>query len=247
VALPFARSADFAIDKPAGTPCRNLDGGFGCTIHDRLNEAGFPGCTAYDCFGAGQRIAQDTFDGRDWRTHPALAAAMFAAFATMRQLHELLWYLDAALGWPAAGPVHDELRRVREQIEDATRGDSAALAELDVNHLRAASSPLLRRASALVRPTDAADLSGADFTGADLRAAPLTGASLRNARLLGADLRGCRLRTADLLGADLRRADVRSADLTHTLFLTQPQVSAARGDAGTRIPLSLRRPLHWTS
>ncbi|MGW3731033.1 pentapeptide repeat-containing protein, partial [Streptomyces sp. NPDC000851] len=28
-------------------------------------------------------------------------------------------------------------------------------------------------------------------------------------------------------------------------FLTQPQVNAARGTAGTRLPASVQRPLHW--
>ena len=61
----------------------------------------------------------------------------------------------------------------------------------------------------------------------------------------GADLRGLDLGTADLLGADLRNADLRGADLSRSLFLTQPQVTAARGDASTRLPSVLQRPVHW--
>jgi uncharacterized protein YjbI with pentapeptide repeats len=81
--------------------------------------------------------------------------------------------------------------------------------------------------------------------GKDLRRARLRGASLRGAYLIGADLRGVDLGTADLLGADLRAADVRGADLGQCLFLTQPQVEAAKGDAATTIPAALRRPAHW--
>src|SRR4051794_29727341 len=81
--------------------------------------------------------------------------------------------------------------------------------------------------------------------GKDLRRARLRGASLRGAYLIGADLRGADLRTADLLGADLRGADVRGADLGECLFLTQPQVEAARGDGTTAIPAALTRPAHW--
>ncbi|MCP2312084.1 hypothetical protein FHR36_005250 [Kitasatospora paracochleata] len=29
------------------------------------------------------------------------------------------------------------------------------------------------------------------------------------------------------------------------LFLTQPQLNAAKGDATTRIPATLARPTHW--
>src|SRR3954451_3925369 len=89
----FAKSSDFAIDKPAGTPCPNLADDFRCSIHERLEERGFKGCTVFDCFGAGQRITQETFGGRDWRTVPGLAGPMFASLPVVRQLHELMWYL----------------------------------------------------------------------------------------------------------------------------------------------------------
>nr|BFE68040.1 hypothetical protein GCM10020092_013410 [Actinoplanes digitatis] len=51
VAPAFARSADFAIDKPAGRPCPNLAEDFRCGIHERLPEKGFRGCVVFDCFG----------------------------------------------------------------------------------------------------------------------------------------------------------------------------------------------------
>ena len=65
VALPFAATADFAIDKAAGVPCPNLADDFSCRIHDHLRPEGFPGCIAYDCSGAGQRVTQVVFDGRN--------------------------------------------------------------------------------------------------------------------------------------------------------------------------------------
>ncbi len=63
--------------------------------------------------------------------------------------------------------------------------------------------------------------------------------------LIGADLHSARLRRADLTGADLRDADLSGADLAESLFVTQAQLDAARGDAATRLPPSLRRPAHW--
>ncbi|GAA2384820.1 pentapeptide repeat-containing protein [Dactylosporangium salmoneum] len=96
VAPAFARSSDFAIDKPAGQPCPNLGDTFGCGIHTRLRERGFPGCTVYDCFGAGQHVAQVIYEGRDWRRDPASAPRMFDVFAAVRILHELMWYLTEA-------------------------------------------------------------------------------------------------------------------------------------------------------
>jgi hypothetical protein len=107
---------------------------------------------------------------------------------------------------------------------------------------------VLVRVSALVRkksPGPQPDHRGADLIGARLNRADLRGASLRGARLIGADLRDADLRLADLTGADLRDADLRRADLTDSLFLTQPQVEVARGDAATRLPGSVTRPAHW--
>jgi len=72
-------------------------------------------------------------------------------------------------------------------------------------------------------------------------------ADLRGAYLIAADLTGADLRGADLIGADLRDTDLTDADLSGVLFLTQPQLTAARGSAGTRLPGSVARPAHWTA
>ncbi|MFJ7147444.1 pentapeptide repeat-containing protein [Streptomyces sp. NPDC100445] len=258
VALPFARSADFALDKPAGTPCPNLGGDHRCGIHTELRPRGFTGCTVYDCFGAGQKVSQVTFGGQDWRgASPERARRMFDAFPVVRQLHELLWYLTEALGLPAAAPVHPGLREALEETERLTRGTPEELAALDVAAHRQDVNALLLRTSELVRAGAAVggrgkkkgggrDRRGADLIGARLRGADLRGTSLRGACLIAADLTGADLRAADLIGADLRDADLTDADLTGAFFLTQPQVDAARGSVGTRLPASVRRPAHWT-
>jgi len=249
VAPAFSASADFAIDKPAGQACPNLRPDFRCGIHARLRQRGFPGCAAYDCFGAGQKVTQVTFGGQDWRRAPGMAAQMFRVFTIMRQLHELLWYLGEALTLPAAGPLRTELGQAFEETERLTRGTPAALEALELSAYRRDVSALLRRASELARAgpggADGADLAGAGLMGRDLAGAELRGASLRSAVLIGADLRGADLRGADLTGADLRGADLRGADLAGSIFLTQSQVEAARGDAGTRLPPPLSSPAHW--
>src|SRR5215218_5714701 len=114
VAPAFAASADFAIDKPAGVACPNLGEDFRCGIHAQLRGRGFPGCTVFDCFGAGQRITQQTFGGRSWREAPELAAAQFAVLPVVRQLHEALWYLLEAETLPTAAPLRNAVRALRE-------------------------------------------------------------------------------------------------------------------------------------
>ncbi|MGX1565083.1 pentapeptide repeat-containing protein [Streptomyces sp. NPDC055506] len=251
VALPFARSADFAVDKDAGTPCRNLQDDHRCGIHARLRQKGFTGCTVYDCFGAGQQVSQITFGGRDWRSGPPEhARRMFDVFPVVRQLHELLWYLTEALALPAARPVHAELREALEKTRELTDGSPEELAGLDVAAHRQEINVLLLRTSELARAGTRGrkkDRRGADLMGARLKGADLRGASLRGAYLIAADLTGADLRGADLIGADLRDADLTDADLTGAFFLTQPQLNAARGSAGTRLPESVTRPGHWTA
>ncbi|GHB97568.1 MULTISPECIES: pentapeptide repeat-containing protein [Streptomyces rochei group] len=251
VALPFARSADFAVDKEAGRPCSHLQDDHRCAIHARLSRSGFTGCTVYDCFGAGQRVSQITFGGRDWRGAPAdHARRMFDVFPVVRQLHELLRYLTEALTLPAARPVHADLRRALAETERVTGGTPEELAALDVAAHRQRVNVLLLRASELARAGTRGrkkNRRGADLMGARLKGADLSGADLRGAYLIAADLTGADLRGADLIGADLRGADLTDADLTGALFLTQPQVTAARGSAGTRLPDSVGRPAHWTA
>ena len=249
VAPAFAASADFAVDKPAGRPCRHLQDDDRCGIHADLRDRGFPGCTLFDCFGAGQQVTQGTFGGaRSWRDDPATAEAMSTAFGAMRQLHELLWHLTAAsaadLPAELAGGLREALAATR-RMADGTPGELAAL---DVPAHRQVVGGLLQRVSEQLRaglPQARVDHRGADLIGAALRGADLRGASLRGAYLIGADLRGADLHRTDLLGADLRAADLRGADLGGSLFLTQPQLEAARGDGTTVVPAELGRPAHW--
>jgi uncharacterized protein YjbI with pentapeptide repeats len=246
VALAFEKSADFPINKRAGEPCVNLQHDFRCGIHDRLREEGFRGSAVYDCFGAGQQVAQRTFGGTSWRDAPETSASMFAALPVMRQLHEMLWYLAEALTLPAAEPLQPELEEAYVSTEALTRTDADALATLDLQSHRADVDPLLQRTSELVRAGHRGpERRGADLIGATLAGADLRGANLRGALLIAADLHGADLRDADLIGADLRDADLGGADLTGSLFLTQMQVNSARGDVRTRIPAVLARPAHW--
>ena len=248
VALPFATTADFAIDKPAGVACPNLSVDFSCRIHDRLRPEGFPGCIAYDCSGAGQRVTQVVFAGRTWRSDPAIAESMFAAFRVVRPVHELLALLQEAAALAAGSPLLADVEAVVVELERATDASPEDLVRLDVDELRARTAAVLRPVSARARAgasAAAVDLGGADLVGADLRGRDLRGADLRGAILVGADLRQVDLGPASLLGADLRGADLSGADLTEALFLTRSQLVSARGDARTRLPRRLAAPDHW--
>lgn len=256
-ALPFGASADFAADKAAGQPCPNLRSDFRCGIHTALREQGYRGCTVYECFGAGQKVAQLTYGGQDWRQAPETATEMFAVFPVMRHLHELQWYLAEGLRRTAAQPLWPALEAAARRVDGLTRLRPGQLLALDIGVQRAEANELLLQVSRLVRDRARRELGaprqprrigerGADLLGAKLRGADLRAASLRGALLIAADLRGADLRHADLIGADFRDTDLRAADLTDSLYLTPFQVNAAIGDAATRLPQHISRPGHWT-
>ena len=224
----FSKSADFAITKSPGEACPNLAADHRCTIHAELRPRGFRGCTVFDCFGAGQRVTA-LFDDADRRA---------AAFPTVLSLHELQWHLSAAASLPVESELVDRLRHA-EQAADAIAADPEACSRDDVAARWESSSSLLREASEIARQRSAGprtDLHGADLVGKDLRGTDLRGANLRGALLIAADLRGVSLEFADVSGADFRDADVRGADLSEALFLTPPQIRAARRDAATKLP-----------
>jgi hypothetical protein len=215
VAPAFAKSSDFAIDKPPGRPCPNLAADFRCSIHDHLTERGFKGCVVFDCFGAGQRITRQ-HDGPD----------RLALLPIVRQLHELMWYLTEALALAEARPVHPRVRAALDETDRLASGTPAELRALDLTAYRNKVNPLLQKASRLARGRGP-DHRGANLIGRRMRGADLRNASLRGALLIGADLRDADLRRADFTGADLRGTDLRGADLTGALFLTASQRRAA--------------------
>lgn len=237
----FAASADFAIDKPARTPCPHLRGDDLCDAHDRLVPLGFAGCVAFDCFGAGQLVTRDVFPGRHWRDEPR----MFDALDVVRALQEIRWYLHQAREHPRADPLRDDVDAADARLATALREPVETLLGVDVDAVRREIGPLLGRVADLVRAPHGPDLGRADLAGADFRGADLRGAELRGALLVGADLTDAELARANLLGADLRGADVRGADLGSALFLTRSQIGAARGDSSTRLPAELEPPARW--
>lgn len=253
-AFGFQRSADFPINKPAGTPCLNLADDFSCSIHRSLRARGFRGCTVFDCFGAGQYVSQDLFGGTSWRERPDSSAEMFTTFALVRQLHEMLWYLVEAAERATTSELLGLVAQLRSDIQRALDAETSEILATDVEQIRSEVRLTLINVSEEARggyaageESDASDdlHPSADLVGRDLRSTRLCGADLRGAYLIAADLRRGDLAGVDLLGADLRDARLEGADLSKALFLTQSQVDAAQGDGRTMLPAALSRPRHW--
>ena len=84
-----------------------------------------------------------------------------------------------------------------------------------------------------------------NLIGSDLRKTNLTGEDLRGALLIAANLSGVDLNGADFIGADLRDTNLCGANLLNSIFLTQAQINSAKGDANTKLPISISCPVHW--
>lgn len=253
-AFGFQRSADFPIDKPAGTPCLNLTDDFSCSVHESLRARGFRGCTVFDCFGAGQFVSQDLFAGTSWRDRPETSAEMFSTFGVVRQLHEMLWYLVEAAERAATSELAGPVARHRREVLQILDGDASEILASGVERIRGEVRQTLIDVSEEARggygSSAEVDVSAslrpsADLVGRDLRSLRLCGADLRGAYLIAADLRQADLAGVDLLGADLRDARLEGADLSKALFVTQLQVDAGHGDNMTILPAVLSRPRHW--
>lgn len=254
VALPFIKSVDFAVDKEGGVPCKNLQDDYRCGIHEGLRGNGYKGCTVYECFGAGQKVSQFTYKGRDWRKDKDAAKEMFQVFPIMQQLHEMLYYLQEALNLWETRPIHNELQKVLDETEALTKLTPIVLIDFNVSNHRVNVNELLLKSSELVRQKVKKDKGhqkkvgkGMDLIGAKLKGANLKGLSWRGAFLLAADLRESDLRYCDFIGSDLRDANLHGANLKGSIFLTQAQVNAAEGDKNTKLPSHLKVPEHWLS
>lgn len=256
VALYFSASEGFPSNKEAGKPCPNLQSDFRCKVHKDLSQLGFKGCVAYECFGAGQKVAQVTYGGQDWKQVPQSAKPMFDVFFIMKQLHEMLWYLIEALELESDINKQDTIQSMIIQTERISYLDADSLLNLDLAVHRAAVNALLTQISERIRNRIRGQRETfvinkktfgrrLDLIGADLRGVDLRGENLGGAYLIAADLQGVDLTGTDLIGADLRDADLRGADLSRSIFLTQAQINTARGDSETKLPRALVRPDCW--
>lgn len=235
----------------------NLQPDFKCSVHDNLMKRGFKGCTAYDCFGAGQKVAQVTYKGIDWMQSPELANQMSEVFLIMRQLHEMLWYLKEASVLNISDTIKSKINLRIEETEKITNMSSEQIVDLDIISHREKVNSLLLQASesvmgkvkSFIKTSTLKNMKklskNIDLIGADLRKTNLIGADLRGRFLIAANLRNTDLSGANLIGADLRDCDIRGANLENSIFLTQLQVNTAKGDSSTKLPVSLIRPKYW--
>ncbi|WP_144511909.1 pentapeptide repeat-containing protein [Bacillus sp. FJAT-22090] len=255
-ALNIIASSDFRLNKPAGTPCMNLQSDYSCQVHSQLREKGFKGCTVFDCLGAGQVVSQVTFNGKSWRDNPETREKMFQVFPIMEQIHEMIAYTAEALSYDIPSALSVELDQKLNGLRNLTKLNADELLSLDLVMYRFSLNELLTVASDTIRENAIAKLSGtkklkdfdhvrADWMGKKLKNKDLRAIDFRGAYLIASDIRNADLRAVNFIGADLRDADFSGADLSTSMFLTQMQINSAKGDVKTKLPSHIQRPSHW--
>jgi Pentapeptide repeats (8 copies) len=250
VALPFAKSADFPFDKKGGKPCKNLSSNHLCSIHDQLKDRGFNGCVTYECFGAGQHVSQVLYEGRSWRGSDERADEMFSVFPIVQQLHEMLWYLKQALSLRETISIQSSLLDIYNKTVKLTLKAPKEVLGIDVPTHRKLVNELLVETSKLYRAdfiNKPRKIKASDYIGCNLKGKDLRGEDLRGKLMIAANFKHSDLRKVDFIGADLRDANFSGANLNEALFLTQSQINSAKGDAQTKIPAYLNKPIHWVS
>ncbi|MEG0579837.1 MAG: pentapeptide repeat-containing protein, partial [Niameybacter sp.] len=225
-----------------------------CAIHQELGAKGLKGCMAYDCFGAGQQVAQVTYQGESWKGTPH-GKEMYEVFLQMRKLHEMLWYLTEGIARLSRPELKKELETMVSETSALTQLSQQEILKLDLENHRLKVNLLLRQVCQEVGKQAQARKgrtgkqralkAGYEFIGANLTGTYLIGANLSGSLLIAANLKGVDLTGATMIGTDLRDANICGANLSESLFLTQGQVNTAQGDQETQLPSRLVRPSTW--
>jgi hypothetical protein len=134
VAPKFERSAKFGFEKPASEPCRHLAENFRCVIHDNLSAEGFEGCVDYPCYGAGQKVTKQIYQGEcNWMSHPELAERIFSTFFIVKALHKLLSYLNEAKEVRPDPAIRSKIIDKQLELEVITFAGEEAIDRADIS------------------------------------------------------------------------------------------------------------------
>lgn len=250
VALYFSKIDGFPEDKVAGKPCVNLDNDFTCKIHEDLSDNNLKGCINYDCFGAGQKVAQHIYKNTSWRNSPKQAQEMYDVFIIIKNLQEMIWYLYDGIMFTENKDLKNRINCMIEKTKNLTELPIKDILNINIEEHRVKVNFLLKEVRKHVREkigqkTKEDKPLGFDFIGKNLRNKDLIGGNLTGALLIGANLQNQDLSGAIIIGADMRDSDIRGCNMENTMYLTQAQINSARGNSKTKLPPFIERPSYW--
>ena len=83
-----------------------------------------------------QRVVQQLYPGKSWRSDAGLARAMFAAFRSLRDVHELRLLLHEAERLPLSADQAARREHLLARLEPREAFDASTLLALDVASLQ---------------------------------------------------------------------------------------------------------------
>lgn len=246
-ALYFSKYDGFPADKAAGIPCSYLDDCFRCSIHRELHSRHMKGCLVYDCCGAGQTVTS-LYGDENWKSNPPIAQEVFDVFVKTYYLQQILWHMSEVLTLLPAKSLWAEADSCIKELHLLLKSTPQIILDFDMEICRTKVNALLNKAWIMVKqqvgnPKDTAGKK--DFMGHNFKKSRLNGCDFSSALLIAANLEECDLTGCNFLGADMRDTNIQNADLSESIFLTQGQINAAKGNLNTRIPGHLIRPSEW--
>lgn len=181
-------------------------------LHDEASKA----VLHTDCFGAGQRVYQDVYQSVNWMTDHEISDEMFSVFLTVRQLHQILWYLVEVSSIVYAKSIIVDVRDLILQNLEMTKLSSNEILGLDIQPYRLKANDILRTTGEIVLRAEGENFENnkkTDYIGENMKGRNLHGRDFSMSLMIAADLEGCDLQGANFLGTDLRDANLRKADL----------------------------------
>lgn len=245
VALYCAKTEGFPADKIAGEPCQNLMPDFCCAIHSKLLQSKMRGCLAYDCFGAGQKVTQKCYSATNWQAEPEQANQIYQVFLAIFQLHQMLWYLIEASSFKLGDRIKATIDKLILENERIIALLPEEILCLDMEAYRLRVNDILKEVSKTIAVLPSNGEKKKDFFGKKFNKANLDRRDFSMSLLIAADLEGCSLIDTNFLGADMRDANIKNTDLSKSIFLTQMQINAAKGNKNTKLPDTLTYPTAW--
>lgn len=247
IALYFSKTEGFPENKDAGIPCKNLLTNYKCKIHPELSDSGLKGCSAYDCFGAGQQVTSLMQKKPEWNTiAPEEKSIIFNAFLKVMQIHHTLWYLTEALTLNLSTVEKGQLELLRDMGKKLTAQPIEELQNIDIISFQNKGNQLLKLICQEVGTMfNNKTVTSRNYIGKSMKGKNLTGQDFSMSLLIAASLEQSDLYGANFLGADMRDTNIRNTDLSHCLFLNQMQINAAKGNKNTALPPYLSRPSIW--
>ena len=184
----------FPEDKKAGEPCINLSKDFTCKIHKDLSKNNLKGCINYDCFGAGQKVAQYIYKNVSWKNSPNQAKEMYDVFVVIKNLQEMIWYLYDGITFAENEDLKIRINLMIKETENLTNLSGKDILNINIEDHRIKVNSLLKEVRANVirnihhkRKNDMP--LGFDFIGKKyFRRKKLIGENLAGALLIGSNL-----------------------------------------------------------